>query len=145
MSITKETLRKLNHQIDCECGCATEAYSTLTAISIETLPHWMQMKVQYMKGKYLFEQWKDKHNISLLEKAHTLFDQIFIIARSQRLEVRDPRHWFKRIFTKHTLSLHLDGEDQEQLYQRCKGLILQAQNKFPDNSSFLWLATELGV
>lgn len=141
--MTPKELRELNHQIDCKCGCADKAYFRLISIDLSTIQPWKRMKIHYMRGKHLYNQWCESSSLSHLELANAQFDEVFIAASAFKSNVADPKYWFKRIRTKFDLAQEVDDADRVQLEELGLILLKKALFLFPENSSMKWLAEKV--
>lgn len=137
-------LQKLNTILDCPCGCRMTIKEELFSLETHTLRPHLKMHYSYIVGKFFFYQSKVSNKLSNLEHANERFNTIFVVANSSRAEVANPKYYFKTAHTKYELSKMVSNKnDAKSLHEQALKINLNGLKKYKDNSSLLWLLSEL--
>lgn len=136
--------RRLNEICDCPCGCREQQADEFLKLNLANLPVHLKVEYLYILGKFYFHRSKSSNRLENLETSNSYFDQVFIVSKDARLEVKSPKKWFKSAHTKFELSKRVSNlGDVSMLKQKAIQITNEAYSKFPDNKSLIWLKQQL--
>lgn len=136
--------RRLNEICDCPCGCRELNVEEFRIKNLSELPAHLKVEYLYILGKFFFHRAKSENRLENLERSNSYFNQIFMVSKHARLEVKSPKKWFKAAHTKYVLSKEVDSaEDSEMLKKQALKIAEKAAARFLENKSIAWLLDEI--
>ena len=142
--VNRMYLEKLNTVLDCPCGCRVNIKEELLSIETYSLPLHLEIYHNYIVGKFFFYESKVANKLENLELANEKFNNIFVLANSNKKELINSKYFFKTAHTKYELSkITHNLLDSEALRKQALKITNQGLQKNKNNSSLLWLLSEL--
>lgn len=122
------------------------AFKALNTLELRIQNPGIQMYASYLKGKYHYLNAQECQVLENYYKAHQCFKDVFKIARTHRVNVNNPKYYFKYAESAFRLSQYVWClHEQERLETLAKNISNNAlKNLFPNSSSFKWLKNTLG-
>ncbi|SDW81848.1 hypothetical protein SAMN05444411_102239 [Lutibacter oricola] len=139
-------LKELNSNIKSNDDTLREnAFKTLNALELQDQNPGIQMYAVYLMGKHHYLNAKSGKVLENYYKAHQSFKKVFKIARIHRVNVKNPKYYFKYAESALRLSQHVWClHEQERLVTLAKNISDNSlKNLFPNSSSFKWLKNTL--
>ncbi len=122
----------------------SEAIIMLEAIDFEVLPKEGKVLFNYVWGRVHILQYKETENVEDLDTANNYLDDMTTTAYQLGIKISDPRMHYSRAYNKFRLAqLTWEDENKPWLLKKVKHITEVNLRFYPDNTSFLWLKSQL--
>lgn len=123
-----------------------KGFEKLQQIDIDTLSVRNQVYCYYIKGKYYVLEFKNSCNkdLEILEFANDCYSDMVAVAYHNSFSIKDAKAHFARAYCKYLIANYHSSEAvSRKLFLKSEQITDRILNYDPENSSFLWLKSQL--